>query len=1320
MVLKPNAVVDIAKQGPQLQNLTGMWNARVLDGFTPFVVQFKENGLPVNLTDLNAFIEGDIGEGHYDSATDDIVMTGTPKSVRYTDDGSGNTNLGIVVFRLPPQFFIQTGIFKGFIGLQSSTGIRSTSNDVWFKVLGNSYTMGISCKYFISDFQKALDQADGKITQALNDLYNKYNQKAGQAESNLDNVLATIKEIQATQQNLNNRLDGIKNQIDDNDVIRKVEFNQLSNQLTQQVSQMRESGLEFFDNEDKLKSTYPDGANKLCVALNNSHQYIYDYVNKQWNDAGAFNYGTIDPKLTQNIYSNNSDNLILNSDFHGLDMWTPGRDATTPNVYVDTSDAINNSNVAVMNGYIKDGSSNWSYLVSQIFPANAAKHPNISISADISLQDINTEAGDIACIELDMFDVNNQKTVWTKELTNNFDFQRIEWSNLVLPPNTVNCYIAFTMQGLGQFKIRRPQVNYGSNTIPYSKAEFFNSNLLANNPIVDWNYPIDNNHYLIDKSITYNGCPTLHIKNNSVENYYFPTSPLIKVDKNSMISLAVPFQGTRDINSRVYLEIHQYNDFNSSENSETRYISQQLNPGSKLKVELFNNIRLANTTQYIDVRFVTYGKVDINVGNISLYENKYVPETINYTNDYLSSKNQFLFHPITNWDVSSISSSDITADNLLLDTQGHPTIQIKTPTDRALGQTFSIACANNSSTIRVNSRRFSFRFEYRQNVDFKKGYVEVIIRQYANNLEKFNINKQINFLLPNSNDLREIEFDNILLNSDTKYIDVWIYGEGCVDANFSNFEQIPNPKLTNNLIYQLNPSNWYANIVNPNLVTLNRTDDSISLSSKDADDHYLTLSSTPFQVEPNSNYTISILSSTNYDAANNEVYLEIEKGTTPDEASGYNVLTLLRFDQKAKNKNNIFKFTTDKNTRYVNFKLVIHRSAQAEFGIINLYKGDLQDTNSHILPQLNIMSDDPITDKWQGSQFSYKDGERQVTGYLQYAIQGDSSRNYPKKNLKLKFFKDADFKEKMSWKPKSDWDKNNKFNLKANWIDATQSRNLVNSKLFAKATAITPFNFSNQSGLLNSQNLGQMEGFPIELYFNSNYYGLMTFNTKKDNKPYGLDSDNPANEAIEVENSASGLSDKDEQLDGTNYATIVQDNPSDELKTNFHNLVNFINTSTDDDFKAKIGTYIDINSVFNCILWGLYSSMYDFVKKSMILLTWDSGKTFYLTLYDMDSTWGLFWDGSKLITEDVFNFSKPDKVLVSWNNNFYKRIYKLFKPEVQKQYKYLRANVWRNDQVVNAYKQYIHSIPEQAYEREQEKWQDIPSKKITNFAQIQQ
>ncbi|HJE49228.1 MAG TPA: phage baseplate upper protein, partial [Lactobacillus johnsonii] len=333
MVLKPNAVVDIAKQGLQLQNLTGMWNARVLDGFTPFVVQFKENGLPVNLTDLNAFIEGDIGEGHYDSATDDIVMTGTPKSVRYTDDGSGNTNMGIVVFRLPPQFFIQTGIFKGFIGLQSSTGIRSTSNDVWFKVLGNSYTMGISCKYFISDFQKALDQADGKITQALNDLYNKYNQKAGQAESNLDNFLSTLKNEQKAADDLSMLIKQTNDYINTHNVVTRNEYDKLANEIVTKLGQINVTP-NYYKNYDDMVANNPNGTENLCVTADTEHKWLY--VNKQWLDLGNFSYAAIDPQLKMAMLTPNTSNVLPNSDFKLDDYWSAassdGKEYTLENV----------------------------------------------------------------------------------------------------------------------------------------------------------------------------------------------------------------------------------------------------------------------------------------------------------------------------------------------------------------------------------------------------------------------------------------------------------------------------------------------------------------------------------------------------------------------------------------------------------------------------------------------------------------------------------------------------------------------------------------------------------------------------------------------------------------------------------------------------------------------------------------------------------------------------------------------------------------------------------------------------------------------------
>ena len=138
----------------------------------------------------------------------------------------------------------------------------------------------------------------------------------------------------------------------------------------------------------------------------------------------------------------------------------------------------------------------------------------------------------------------------------------------------------------------------------------------------------------------------------------------------------------------------------------------------------------------------------------------------------------------------------------------------------------------------------------------------------------------------------------------------------------------------------------------------------------------------------------------------------------------------------------------------------------------------------------------------------------------------------------------------------------------------------------------------------------------------------------------------------------------------------------------------------------------------NAMLWGLMSNMWDSYDKSIILLSWNNGLTWYLTLYDMDSTWDLYWNGSKL--QGVCDITTGTIPSIWQNNTLYKRVYTNFKDELQAQYNFLRKNVWRNDQLCRSYKQFIGSIPEAAYERDQAKWADIPSKDITDFAQIQQ
>ncbi|MEK1449027.1 hypothetical protein HC010_07575 [Limosilactobacillus fermentum] len=392
---------------------------------------------------------------------------------------------------------------------------------------------------------------------------------------------------------------------------------------------------------------------------------------------------------------------------------------------------------------------------------------------------------------------------------------------------------------------------------------------------------------------------------------------------------------------------------------------------------------------------------------------------------------------------------------------------------------------------------------------------------------------------------------------------------------------------------------------------------------------------------------------------------------------------------------------------------------------------------NHILPYFDFKTDvSSITNDWVNTSFAYNTDNRKITGYAQIAIQGDSSRTYPKKNYKIKLFSDSDYKNKLKLCLKPSWPATNGFTLKANWIDATQSRNLASAKLIADATAITPFADKGvETNLAKTSNFGQMEGFPIEVYLNGTYNGLYTCNTKKDDKVLGLDANAAGNAAIAVlDNVAQSdtqlLKISTAKLDNVAYDDELHDTPDPELVANWSKWLDFLNNSSDDDFKANLSSYIDINSAINLYLFGVLSREYDYFTKSVLYLTWNNGKYFYLVPYDLDSNWGQSSHGQieGNPTDDTFwgfateTSTKTDGRFVSnanWNKLF-ERMYKLFMPEIKEQYTYLRSNVWRTDQLLNAYRDFMNSIPEEAYERDRTLWNQIPSQSTNTYEQLHQ
>lgn len=1321
MVLKPNAVVDIAKPGPQLQNLTGMWNARVLDGFTPFVVQFKENGLPVNLTNLTAFIEGDIGEGHYDSATDDVVMTGTPKSVRYTDDGSGNTNMGIVVFRLPPQFFIQTGIFKGFIGLQSSTGIRSTSNDVWFKVLGNSYTMGISCKYFISDFQKALDTANGKIDQALQDLYEKYNTKAGKSETNLDNILSAMKQIEATQLKLSDRLAGTEQQIQIHDVVTRPEWQNLSNQLTQQVSQMKESGLEFFDNVDDLKSTYPNGANKLCVTLDDSHQYVYDYVNHQWNDAGAFNYGTIDPKLESAFLSKDSDNLVSNSDFATLDgMRIYNTNGSKANVLLMPS-KLGNSNILRMTGYWDNGSNGANWVWSELPHFSVQGLTKISFSFKYSFNSLMPNTGGSAQFQVIFYDVNGNRlqNMYLIYLATKNDDKLIHYTdeNYDVPAGAVEANLAFGIYGTGYLDIAEPQVNIGSLKAYSANRAIKNiasqsQNLLIDQPINVWNN-VDINSNDLDNDCLYNGYPTYRISSKD-QNWHEINSNIIPVAGGKTVKVEIPAKIIASGNNSQL--IVSFREFDENGNLTIHDCALTESQSITSHIVYFD---LSENTVKLKLVISAIGVVEANVGNISLsYDTNYLTSRITHSEFYNLSLS------------SSSNNHNVSLDNDYLNITG-------------------IApqwCEVDSYPFRLplNTRLLSVDFDSKLEKDSLQDRAVLSLRQYdINNL----LITKLDLPIHKSEGIYHNAFSNIKISNKTKYIILVVSTYGTAKLSIGDI----NVKLnTDSILFNEAAEKESDQVINlaPHVSAIDLTPVTASSDNFETIDqntyngestlklstHDLDLSKwtgVGFDIDtasfPVPEINIQAIYSNECDDNNGSAYVAVNM-------YGKDGIVLFNHNFKLQNTKRFVKqqfnhIEVPNEIDQVKVEFTINGSGTAHVADFRVTNKPLPDGNEKTLiglPQLFIDAENTtIASKWATAPFKFQDENRVINGYIQYAIQGNSSQAYEKKNLKIKLFQDENCKNKLKLKPKADWTANNKFNLKANWIDATQSRNLVNAQMVKKAYENTPIaNADVAKALTNTQSMGQMEGFPIELSFNDGYYGLMTFNTKKDDKTFGMDGDNPDHECVTNQNSENGFKQNQGFNSVTDYWTEIHDNPSETLKTNMTNMINFINTSSDTDFKAKIGDYIDVYSAINTYLYGLLSEEWDFQNKSQLLLTWNGGKYFFMIPYDLDSTWGLYWDGSHIDTDSesaYFDF-KENSRYASMNgiNNLMARIIKLFKPEIKAQWLKLRSSVWRNDQITGAFKKYINSIPEEAYEREQERWANIPSKDITDFAQIQQ
>ena len=354
-------------------------------------------------------------------------------------------------------------------------------------------------------------------------------------------------------------------------------------------------------------------------------------------------------------------------------------------------------------------------------------------------------------------------------------------------------------------------------------------------------------------------------------------------------------------------------------------------------------------------------------------------------------------------------------------------------------------------------------------------------------------------------------------------------------------------------------------------------------------------------------------------------------------------------------------------------------------------------------------------------KFDYYSKTKEYHGWAEIKCQGTSSMSYPKKNFTIKLYKDKDKAKKLKIDFKG-WGAQSKFCLKANWIDITHARNVVSAKIWGDVVK-TRNDYTNLPELLRtSPNQGAIDGFPIIVYGNGGYQGRYTLNIPKDKWMSNMDDALDTHCILCGENYVSGCFRALPVINGTDWTDELHDVVPATIKTSWTNAIKFVMNSTDAEFKANLGNYFDINSLIDYYLYGLVATNLDGFGKNQLFFCYD-GIHWIASVYDMDSTWGLYWNGSRILPTNYARTQYEDYVNKT-SNLLYNRLEQLYMAQLKTRYAELRKDVLSASHIIQKFEEFNDVCPKDIVQEDYAsttgggKFTGMPSLTTNNIQQL--
>lgn len=164
------------------------------------------------------------------------------------------------------------------------------------------------------------------------------------------------------------------------------------------------------------------------------------------------------------------------------------------------------------------------------------------------------------------------------------------------------------------------------------------------------------------------------------------------------------------------------------------------------------------------------------------------------------------------------------------------------------------------------------------------------------------------------------------------------------------------------------------------------------------------------------------------------------------------------------------------------------------------------------------------------------------------------------------------------------------------------------------------------------------------------------------------------------------------KIDESDWSDEIHDSCPEVIKQRWSEVINFVMTSSDDEFKVNLQNYFDIQSLFDYHIYGLAMCGLDSYGKNQIYMTYDNVK-WIASMYDMDSTWGLYWNGEAMVSSDYAREKFEDRVNGRQGNLLFERIEKNFYEDLQSRWEELKQGPLSLVNIINRFERFTDITP---------------------------